>query len=232
MKEMRRYKIGILGISECRWSGLGRLKTQTGETSLYSGRDDEVHQSGVALALDKESAKFIERWAPISDRIISARFYSRYTKTSIIQVHAPTNGADVEAKDEFYDQLQKVIDSVPKHGILILMGDWNAKVGKRQVGEGCVMGKEALKCVRNDNGVRFVDFCATNSLVITTTSFPHKDIHKYTWTSQDGHTRNQIDHVAATLIELSRTNFQQMVSTSLIICISKLNQNDVISYFN
>ena len=49
-----RYKIGILGISECRWSGLGRLKTQTGETSLYSGRDDEVHQSGVALALDRE----------------------------------------------------------------------------------------------------------------------------------------------------------------------------------
>ena len=57
------------------------------------------------------------------------------------------------------------------------------------------MGKEALKCVRNDNGERFVEFCATNSLVITTTSFPHKDIHKYTWTSPDDRTRNQIDHV-------------------------------------
>ena len=195
MKEMRRYKIGILGISKSRWSGFGRLKTQTGETILYSGRDDEVHQSGVALALDKESAKCLECWAPISDRIISARFYSRYIKTSIIQVYAPTNEAEVEAKDDFYDQLQKVIDSVPKHDILVLMGDWNAKVGERQVGEERVMGKEALKCVRNDNGERFVEFCATNSLVITTTSFPHKDIHKYTWTSPDDCTRNQIDHV-------------------------------------
>ena len=76
------------------------------------------------------------------------------------------------------------------------MGDWNAKVGERQVGEERFMGKETLKCIRNDNGERFLDFCATNSLVITTTSFPHKDIYKYTWTSPDGRTRNQIDHVA------------------------------------
>ena len=90
---------------------------------MYSGRDGEVHHSGVALALDKESVKCLECWAPISDRIISARFYSRYIKTSIIQVYAPTNDAEVEAKDHFYDQLQKVIDSVPKHDILVLLGD-------------------------------------------------------------------------------------------------------------
>ena len=72
---------------------------------------------------------------------------------------------------------------------MVLLGDWNAKVGKRQVGEEGGLGKEALKCVRNDNGERFVEFCATNSLVITTTSFPHKDIHKYTWTSP----RNQMN---------------------------------------
>ena len=122
MKEMKRYKIRILGISECRWSGFGRLKTQAGETILNSGRDDEVYQSGVALTLDKESAKCLECRAPISDPIISAHFYSRYIKTSIIQVYAPTNEAEVEAKDDFYDQLQKVIDSVPKHDILYLWG--------------------------------------------------------------------------------------------------------------
>ena len=87
------------------------------------------------------------------------------------------------------------------------MGDWNAKVGERQVGKEGAMGKEALKCVRNDNGEQFVDFCAKNSLVITTTSFPHKDIHKYTWTSPDGCTRNQIDHVAVNL-RLKRLVFE------------------------
>ena len=98
----------------------GRLKTQTRETILYSGRDDEVSLSGVALDLDKESAKCLESRAPINDRIISARFY---IKISITQVYAPTNEAGGEAKDDFYDQLQKIRDSVPKHDILVLMGD-------------------------------------------------------------------------------------------------------------
>ena len=44
--EMTRYGIGILGISECRWSGFGRLKARTGKTIIYSGRDDDVHQWG------------------------------------------------------------------------------------------------------------------------------------------------------------------------------------------
>ena len=87
-------------------------------------------------------------------------------------MYAPTNEAEVAAKDDFNDQLQKVIDSVPKHDILVVMGYWNAKVGERQVGEERVMGKEALKCIRNDNGERFVEFCSTNNFVITTASFP------------------------------------------------------------
>ena len=98
-------------------------------------------------------------------------------------MYPPTNEAEIEAKD-----------GVPKHDILVLMGDWNAKVGERQVGEEGIVGKEALKHVRIVNGERFVEFCATNCLVITTTSFPHRDIYKYTWTTP-GHTHNQIDHV-------------------------------------
>ena len=91
-------------------------------------------------------------------------------KTSIIQVYVPTNEAEVEVKDDFYDHFQKVIDSVPKHGILVLVGDWNPKVGEKQAGEEGVVGKKALKCVRNGNGERFVELRTTNSLVIPTTS--------------------------------------------------------------
>ena len=57
------------------------------------------------------------------------------------------------------------------------------------------MGKEGLGD-RNENGDLLIDFCAQNELVISGTLFKHKNIHKYTWTSPNGHTTNQIDHVA------------------------------------
>ena len=101
-REMARYGIGILGIGEGRWLGFGRLKTQTGETIIYSGRDDDVQQSGAPIVMSKEVAQCLVNWRPINDRIITARFYSRFIKTTVIQVYAPTNEAEEEEKDYFY----------------------------------------------------------------------------------------------------------------------------------
>ena len=153
--------ISILGVSECRWCGFGRLRTQTGEIILYSGREDDVHQSGVAIVMTRYAGRCLESWSPASDRIITARFHSRYIKTTIVQVHAPTK----EAKGTFYDQLQKVLNAVPRHDMLLVMGDWNAKEGARQESESGIVGKHGLICERNDNGDRFVPFCACNNLV-------------------------------------------------------------------
>ena len=63
--KMNRYGIGILRISECRWSGFGRLKTRTGETIIYSGRDDDVHQSGVAIIMSKKVAQCLDSWRQV-----------------------------------------------------------------------------------------------------------------------------------------------------------------------
>ena len=146
--------------------------------------------------MTRYASRCLENWTPVSARIIVARFYSRYIKTTIVQVYAPTNEVEDEAKDTFYDQLQKTLDAVPRHDMLLVMGDWNAKVGERQAGESGIVGKHGLKCERNDNGDHFVSFCASNNLAITSTMFPNKDVHKYTWASPDGQHRNQIDHVA------------------------------------
>ena len=56
----------------------------------------------------------------------------------------------------------------------LVMGDWKAKVVERQEGESGTVGTYGLKCDRNDNGDRFVTFCASNNLAITSTMFPHK----------------------------------------------------------
>merc|ERR1711867_40797 len=72
----------------------------------------------------------------------------------------------------------------------------NAKIGAQVEGEEGIVGRHALVGERNENGDKFVDFCASNNVAITSTMFPHRDVHKYTWTSPDGKTKNQIDHFA------------------------------------
>lgn len=48
--EMRRYKLHMLGVSESRWTDSGRMRTTTGETLLYSGREDGQRHEGLLLS--------------------------------------------------------------------------------------------------------------------------------------------------------------------------------------
>ena len=52
---------------------------------------------------------------------------------SIASVHAPTEEKDEEEKEKFYEDLQKIPNKIPKHDIVIIMGDLNAKIGKEEV---------------------------------------------------------------------------------------------------
>jgi len=76
----------------------------------------------------------------------------------------------------------------------ILLGDFNAKVGREIIFKPTI-GQESLHQDSNDNGVRLVNLATLKNLVVKSTMFPHRNIHKYTWTSPDGKTHNQIDHV-------------------------------------
>jgi hypothetical protein len=76
----------------------------------------------------------------------------------------------------------------------ILLGDFNAKLGKEDTFKPTI-GNESLHEDSNDNGVRVVNLATSKDLVVKSTMFLHRNIHKYTWTSPDGKTHNQIDHV-------------------------------------
>ena len=76
----------------------------------------------------------------------------------------------------------------------ILLGDLNAKVGRENIFK-LTIGNESLHQDSNDNGVRIVNFATSKNLVLKSTMFLHRDIHKYTWTSPDGKTHNQFNHI-------------------------------------
>ena len=76
----------------------------------------------------------------------------------------------------------------------ILLGDFNAKVGKEAIFKPTV-GNESLYQNGNDNGVRIVKFATSKQSVFTNMASPHLNIHKYIWTFPDGKTHSQIDHI-------------------------------------
>jgi len=76
----------------------------------------------------------------------------------------------------------------------MLQGDFNAKVGRENIFKPTI-GQESLRQDCNDNGVRVVNFATSQNLVIKSTMFPHRNIHKYTWTPPDIKTHNEIDHI-------------------------------------
>ena len=135
-------------------------------------------------------------WEPVSERIITARFTSKGRNITIILCYAPTNSAEFEEKETFYQHLQTVTQKLPKRDIQVVMGDMNAKIGKDNDNWKGTMGKEGLGQT-NENGL-FADFYALNVLIIGGTLFPHKPTHKAKWISLDFPREKQIDHIAIT----------------------------------
>jgi endonuclease/exonuclease/phosphatase family metal-dependent hydrolase len=75
-----------------------------------------------------------------------------------------------------------------------LFGDFNVKVGREAISK-LIIGNESLHEISNDNGVRLVNFATSTNLRLKSIMFPHRNSHKYTWTSPDGKTHNQIDRI-------------------------------------
>jgi endonuclease/exonuclease/phosphatase family metal-dependent hydrolase len=97
-------------------------------------------------------------------------------------------------KDSFYKELEQVFVQFRRYNMKILLGDFNAKVGREDIFKP-IIGNESLNEASNDNGVRVVNFATSKNLIVKSTTFPQRDIHKHTWTSLDGVTHNQIDYV-------------------------------------
>ena len=78
--------------------------------------------------------------------------------------------------------------------MVIIMGDMNAKVRNSNNAFDGVIRNKGIG-FREDNGGGLCESCQVNGYVITGTIFKHKNIHKATWTSPNGITKNQIDHI-------------------------------------
>ena len=106
----------------------------------------------------------------------------------MIQVYALTSNAEEAEAEQFYEDLQDLLELTPKKDVLFIIGDWNAKIGSQEIPG--VMGKFCLG-VQNESGQRLTEFCQENTLVIANTLFQqhkgklHMDISKWSTPKSD-----------------------------------------------
>jgi exonuclease III len=112
----------------------------------------------------------------------------RWCHIIVLNVHAPTEDKTGEVKGSFYEELECVFDKFPKYHMKILLGDFNARVGREDIFKPTIWN-ESLHEISNDNGVR-LNFTTSKNLRVKSTLFPHHNIHIYTWMFLVGKTHN------------------------------------------
>ena len=98
--------------------------------------------------------------------MISVHFQGKPFNITVIQVYAPTTNA--EEAEQFYEDIQDLLELTPQKDVLFIIGYWNANVGSQETPG--VTGKFGLG-VQNEAGQKLTEFCQENTLVIENTLF-------------------------------------------------------------
>jgi len=135
----------------------------------------------------------VKRIELVSDRLPYIVLKVRWCNFIVCNVHVPSEERRNDLIDRFYEKLEQVFYNFPKYRMKIPLGDFNAKVGKENVFKPTT--GSSLHRDSNNNVVRIVNFATSKILIVKSMMFPHRNIHKYTWTSPDGKTNYHIDHI-------------------------------------
>ncbi|XP_045487972.1 craniofacial development protein 2-like [Pieris rapae] len=133
-----------------------------------------------------------EGFIGLTERVAMLNLILHEFKISIIQVYAPTESAKEEEIEEFDKTIEKAMEITHKN--IILMGDFNAKVGAPKEGEYLIVHQHG-DGERNDRGQRLVDYALEHNLTIINTCFKKNRSRRWTWRSPNGQHKNEIDYI-------------------------------------
>ncbi|XP_068671034.1 uncharacterized protein [Montipora foliosa] len=111
------------------------------------------------------------------------------------QAYAPTSDYSDEDIEIFYQDIQENFDKAQKKDIKIILGDFNARVGKDTAKDWPKQQGPHCNVTTNDRGLRLLEFANYNDLVIANTLGKHKKSRTMTWHHPDGVNHGQIDYI-------------------------------------
>ncbi|BHF82144.1 hypothetical protein SprV_0802528100 [Sparganum proliferum] len=198
-RELARYKVDIAALSETRFSEQGQLEeVGAGYTFFWSARPrTEKRDAGVAFAIRNDIVGRLPCLPQaINDRLMSLRLPLRRGGkfATISSAYAPPMTSSDAARDKFYEDLHALLATVSKADKLIVLGDFNARVGTDHTAWIGVLCPHGLRG-SNDNGLLLLRTCAEHRLILTNTFFCLSEREKATWRHPRSRQWHLLDYV-------------------------------------
>ena len=128
-QKIARVNIDILGISELKWTGTGEFNSD--DHYIYYCGQQSLRRNRVVLIVNKGVRNAVLGCNLKNDRMISVHFQGKPFNIAVIQVYALTSNAEEAEGEQFYEDLQDLLELTPPKDVLFIIGDWNAKVGSQ-----------------------------------------------------------------------------------------------------
>ena len=100
--------------------------------TYYCGQES-LRRNGVAITVNKRVRNAVLGCNLKNDRMISVCFQGNPFSITVIQVYAPTSNTEEAEVQQFYEDLQDLLELTPKKDVLFIVGDWHAKVGSQEI---------------------------------------------------------------------------------------------------
>ena len=197
-RELARYNVDIAALSETRLADTGQVtEVGAGYTFFWSGRgQEERRDAGVGFAVKNHLVnQLVSLPKGINDRLMTLKLHLMGKKeATIISAYAPTMTNPDEIKTKFYDDLEAIIAATASSDKLLILGDFNARVGKDHQSWNGVLGSHGIgKC--NSNGLLLLKTCSEFDLLITNTVFQLPKRKRTSWMHPRSRHWHLIDYV-------------------------------------
>ena len=193
-KELTRLNIDIAALQETRLADSGTLREKN-FTFFWKGKSEEERRDhGVGFAVSNKLLRMASEPTDGTERLLTMQLNTVQGVANIICAYAPTNCSTEETKDSFYEELDRTIKSIPSNEQIILLGDFNARVGNDYESWNVCLGRHGIGKM-NNNGQRLLELCTHHNLCITNTLFKTKPHQQVSWRHPRSKLWHQLDLV-------------------------------------
>ena len=120
-QEMARVNVNILGIGELKWTRMGEFNSD--DHYIYYCGQESLRRNGVAIMVNKRVRNAVLGCSLKNDRMISVHFQGKPFDITVIQVYAQTSNAEEAEVEQFYEEIQDLLELTPKKDVLFIIGD-------------------------------------------------------------------------------------------------------------